>query len=215
MRRNAARVALLLCFAAGCARLPEYARPKVEVVGVATLAITDGIAYRKLTRDDFRAKDRPNSDSPDAERLSAFTCAYVVPHGEFLMDVRQDSVTGTFIARPRTIAFVATMDRDCSWWNPKQTGAPTAYVLQHEQIHFAIAEAAAHDLSSRSAELSASGDSFEAAQAALQRATDALIRAAEAQMGERNLRFDADTSGRYEPDLQQRWYDELNTELTR
>jgi len=34
-------------------------------------------------------------------------------------------------------------------------------------------------------------------------------------MTERNIDFDRDTSGRHDPELQQRWYDRVTAELSR
>ena len=46
---------------------------------------------------------------------------------------------------PRDLRFRAQMDRKCSWWNPKDLGFPQEYILEHEQIHFALCELGARD----------------------------------------------------------------------
>lgn len=205
----------LFSFAIACARLPDYAMPRVEVVEAAELARADGIPYRKLTRGDFRAKQAPIADASHAAQMSAFTCANVVPKGDIQMEMRQQSAGGGFVARPAKATFVATMDRNCSWWNPDPSGEASAYILQHEQIHFAIAEVAARDLTKRVRQLSATGDSAEQAASVLQRAIDDVFRVAMHEMTERNIAFDIDTSGRHDPELQQRWYDQVSRELAR
>ena len=50
------------------------------------------------------------------------------------------------MGRIKHIAFEATMNPKCSWWNPNLPRRKTAYVLQHEQIHFAISEIAARKI---------------------------------------------------------------------
>jgi predicted secreted Zn-dependent protease len=90
-----------------------------------------------------------------------------------------------------------------------------SYILQHEQIHFAIAELAARDLTKRVRQLSATGDSPEQTAAALQRAIDGVFRDVMEQMTERNTNFDLDTSGRHDPERQQRWLDQVSGELAR
>ncbi|MBS1107556.1 MAG: hypothetical protein H6Q91_3058 [Deltaproteobacteria bacterium] len=214
MSLRSARVALLLLTMA-CARLPEYAMPRVEVVEASQLAKTDGIAYRKLTRGDFRAKKAPLANASHAAQMSAVTCANVVPKGELQMELRQQSAGGAFVARPTRATFVARMDRNCSWWNPAPSGGVSTYILQHEQIHFAIAEVAARELTKRVRQLSATGDSAEQTAAALQRAIDGVFRDGMREMTERNIDFDRDTSGRHDPELQQRWYDRVTAELSR
>jgi hypothetical protein len=210
--------ALLLCAAAGCAsqRLPDYAMPQVEVVDAAKLAHSDGVAYHTLTRADFRGAKSPLPNAVEEAHMSAFTCANVVPvNRKVEMDVRQAKPGAPFVARPKAISFVAKMDRACSWWNPQQAAEGQAYVLQHEQIHFAIVELTARDLTRRARAAEASGDSPQAAVAALKRQLDAVFEAAIAAMSERNTRFDLDTSGRRDPQLQQRWFDDVSAELKR
>ena len=209
-------LALLLVAASGCARLPDYALPQVQIVDAKQLANTDGVPYHKLTRADFRGAKSPLPDARDEAHMSAFTCASVVPQQRQIeMDLRQEGPGEPFVARARKVAFVARMDRNCSWWNPQQPKEHQAYVLQHEQIHFAIVELAARDLTRRARQIAASGDSPEAAVAAAQREIDAVFHEAIDAMSARNTRFDLDTSGRREPELQQRWFDEVSAELKR
>ena len=213
-QRIAMAIALLLG-AAACGRLPDYALPKLQLADAAQLAHSDGVPYRQLTRADFRATAAPIDNARHAEHMSAFTCANVVPQGELQVEVRQAQPGGGFVARPKQLALIAKMDRNCSWWNPKLDNDQPDYVLQHEQIHFAIAEAGARELTKRVRAQSATGDSPEHAASALQRAIDQTFRDAIEAMTARNTEFDLSTSGRREPVLQQRWYDELNAELKR
>jgi len=214
LRWRSTRVALLL-FATACARLPDYAMPRVELVEAAQLAKTDGIPYRKLTRGDFRARKAPITDASHAAQMSAFTCANVVPKGAIQMELRQQPAERGFVARPAQASFVAKMDRNCSWWNPAPSDEASSYIIQHEQIHFAIAELAARDLTKRVRQLSATGDSPEQTAAALQRTIDGVLVDVMEQMTERNIDFDRDTSGRHDPKRQQRWYDRVTAELAR
>jgi hypothetical protein len=51
-----------------------------------------------------------------------------------------------FFGRIERLAFEAVMLPDRSWWNPKIPANMRGYVLQHEQIHFALMELAAQQL---------------------------------------------------------------------
>jgi hypothetical protein len=209
-------VALALSLASCAeARAPDYKEPTVRLVDPAQLAHRDALPYRTLMRADFRATAPPGDDALGAEHMSAYTCANVIPKGALLLEAQQAVPGGPFTARPQPIELIAVMDRDCSWWNPDQRGDQQAYVLQHEQIHFAITEATARELTRRIGALRATGDSAEAAAAALQRRIDGVSRDVTRAMTERHSDFDRDTSGRHEPALQQRWYDRLRTELQR
>lgn len=210
----AAALALSLASCAA-ARAADFRAPTVRLVDPAQLAHRDAVPYRALTRADFRAPAPPGDGAQAAEHMSAYTCANVIPTGALMLEARQDAAGGPFTARPQPIAMIAVIDRDCSWWNPDQREDQQAYVLQHEQIHFAITEAAARELTSRILGLSATGDTAEAATAALQRRIDGISRDATRAMAARHTDFDRDTSGRHEPALQQRWYDRLRAELGR
>ena len=64
-----------------------------------------------------------------------------------------DARLGRVRARVHNLAFTAFMDRDCSWWNPQYTGLPHEYILEHEQIHFALFEIAARRLNQQAARI--------------------------------------------------------------
>ena len=82
----------MLLLATGCARLPDYAMPRVELVEASQLAKTDGIPYRKLTRGDFRAKQAPiaNADHDNTSRRGT-TDRDV---GDSAVDLELDRMTG-------------------------------------------------------------------------------------------------------------------------
>ena len=90
-------------------------------------------------------------------------------------------------------------------------------MLEHEQIHFAIAESKARELNARSAELTASmratGDTQEEVRDAIQKKLDDVIRDALEDLLERNAKFDEDTSARYDPKKQGEWRRRLQSEL--
>jgi hypothetical protein len=199
---------------AACSGLPEYAEPQFAVMEAERYAATDVIAYRQLTRADFRASAPPPQVAAHASEFGAFTCANVVPveKGVFF-EVTPDPRGGPPRVRVQHAEFRAEMDRACSWWNPDpEAPLPAAYVLEHEQIHFALTELHARKLSDRIRGLEfdvEAGAGQQAVQAVLethlQRAGDELV--------EENTRFDRDTSGRYEPARQARWRADVEARL--
>jgi predicted transcriptional regulator len=136
------------------------------------------------------------------------------------------SITGTPQSNGETLysgkiqerlEFRAQMDRSRSWWNPTLEGVPEAYVLEHEQIHFAIAEAQAQKLNARADELTArmhaTGDSKDEVADAIKQKLDDVIRGALDELLERNRAFDEDTSARYDPKKQAEWLRRLTREI--
>jgi hypothetical protein len=175
----------------------------------------DRIAYRNVTPEDFRAAEPPPEMKQYAERMGAVTCAHVYtePDPQYFIEETPDGFHGAYM----NLDFVAKMDRECSWWNPKAATVPTEYILQHEQIHFALAESAARKLDRDAAkvvsDLRPKGKSQAAVEEVLVGTVEKMMKAAMSDLLERNLHFDQDTSNTYAPEKQQEWYDEVMREL--
>ncbi len=131
------------CVACG-GSLPKYAEPQGGEFDPASIQGKDMIAYRELVPEDFLAAEPPEDMRPYAERMGALTCTnvFTFPDPQFVLEQTENGYVGHYL----NLDFVAAMDRECSWWNPKDGSAPREYVLQHEQVHFALAESAAREL---------------------------------------------------------------------
>ena len=181
---------------------------------IAAPARSDEIAYRAIHQSDFRAKAPPAEGSVHAERMGAYTCGRVIP--EAPIAIRIEPADHGFAARAPSFRVRGVMDRDCSWWNAALRNAqPPAYILQHEQIHFALIALAARDLEARGRALVERGATIEAAHAAFQRLLEDLQRDVAKKLQARSDAFDRDTSGVYAPDAQRRWLDRVTAELAR
>lgn len=201
--------------------MPEYAAPKGGVVDAGKLDSSDVISYRALTRADFRGTQAPTEFAAVAERVGAATCGQVRTTADtlFLLNWRQESPDSQkqHWVEVKKLGFMALMDRRCSWWNEKLAARAPEYVLQHEQIHFALYELGARQLNasvdSIKRGMTARGTSREEVQAQAQRAlNEALTRATE-DLLDRNRDFDQDTSLGYRPDRQRDWLRKVLTEL--
>lgn len=224
MRRASLRVGLFplgivpLLIACGSA-LPEYAAPKRMDVDYSQLASRDTIRYRKLTRDDFRGTEPPAAFAAVAARLGAATCGHLVlPPAKLLIKTRTAADGDTeYEVVVESLEFYAEMDRDCSWWNPKFSGLKHDYVLEHEQIHFALFEVQARRLRASIPELKAyvrsTGSSSQEVQAAAQKKLNETLEEHMAEVMDRNRAFDEDTSLGYNPKKQKEWLERVNAEL--
>ena len=205
----------------GCATLPEYAAPKGGVVDAGKLDSTDVISYRQLTRADFRGTQAPPEFAPVAARVGAATCGQVrtTPDTAFLINWRQAAPNAEkrHWVQVKKLEFMALMDRHCSWWNEKAASRAPAYVLQHEQIHFALYELGARKLNASvdaiSRDMTAEGSSQQAVQDRAQKALNAALQKATDELLERNRDFDQDTSLGYRPDRQRAWLRTVTQEL--
>jgi hypothetical protein len=212
---------LLALTLSGCSTLPEYAAPKGGVIDAGKLDSTDVIGYRALTRADFRGTHAPHEFAAVADRVGAATCGQVrtTDDTSILLNWRQASPTSPrrHWVEVKKLGFIALMDRRCSWWNDRRAARAPGYVLQHEQIHFALYELGARKLNAEVAaitrDMTREGESQEEVKAHAERAlSDALTRATEALL-ERNREFDEDTSLGYRPDRQRAWLKRVLDEL--
>ena len=200
--------------------LPSYAAPQARRFGGAQDLDSDVIRYRRLTREDFRGSEPPPEFAPQRDRIGAATCAYLAPLPEMsiaLVTVASSGAETRYRATPEGVGFRALMNRDCSWWNAEQTRLPPDYVLEHEQIHFALLEIHARRLDARAAELAqgataSSSDPDEAVRLAHAK-LEAELSTALAKAMQRQREFDEDTSMGFRPDRQAVWLERVRTEL--
>jgi hypothetical protein len=212
---------LLVVGLAGCSRLPAYARPQGALMDPSSTADEDLIEYRTLTKADFQGP-KPNGEAAEhVDAMGAQTYAIVRPDPNIkLLVTGRERANGVMHYSGKLTAplhFRAQMDRKKSWWNPTLRDVPESYVLQHEQIHFAIAALEAQGLNDRAAALTSSihaeGDSEGEVKSAIQEKLDAIIRGALDRLIERNGKFDEDTSARYVPKKQDEWWRRVSSEL--
>jgi hypothetical protein len=212
---------LLLLALGACSRLPSYARPQGSLMDPSTIDGEDLIEYRALTRADFMGEKPVGEAAQHVDAMGAQTYAIVRPDPNLKI-----LITGTREADGDTryrgklesrLHFRAEMDRRRSWWNPNLKEVPEEYVLQHEQIHFAIAALEAQHLNASAAELTArmhaEGDSQEEVRDAIQAKLDAVIKEALERLIDQNGKFDEDTSARYDPKKQDAWWRRVKSAL--
>lgn len=172
------------------------------------------IGYRELTPSDFLAAQPPEDMRRYAERMGAVTCTnvFTFPDPQFVLEQSESGYRGHYL----NLDFVAAMDRECSWWNPKDGSPPREYVLQHEQVHFALAESAARELNRKAEDVlrrEIRGSSLKEVETEMRGIVQKMMSEAIEDLLERNLDFDRDTSNKYAPEVQARWYEEVMEEL--
>lgn len=220
------RFAVLLLAAVVVAGPSRAAAPggqaRLRAFDPALLETGDLILYRDLDRGDFRALEPPAEAVGLHAQLGAVTCVFLAadPDAYIYSSPRGlDLEFGQFRARIENLGFIAYMDRECSWWNPASLTLPADYILQHEQIHFALFEIAARRLDSRAAELmrefeTVSTNQEQGVDAIHERLDTELLRAMN-EVVTRNNDFDRDTSMTYRQDRQSAWWDTVTVELER
>jgi hypothetical protein len=200
--------------------LPEYAAPRGGVVDRSRLDASDVIAYRTLERADFKSQRPPPEFGPEGGRLSAATCAYILTTPDTQVMLQPVPARGgkvVYRARPRQLRFEARMDRNCSWWNPQDRGVPEEYILEHEQIHFALFELEARRLNAEVPQIEkhmhATADSSEEAVRVVEGRLAEQIQSRMQGILARSREFDEDTSMSHAPEQQRRWWERVHAEL--
>jgi hypothetical protein len=182
---------------------------------------TDVIAYRTLRREDFKGRVAPPAFAAVADRVGAATCGEILTHDS--THIKVETVVGLgaplFEASIHGLEFLAQMDRRCSWWNRAADHSETqaAYVLEHEQIHFALFELGARRMNAEreamALRMRSRGATQEEAIAKGQQRLQQEVSAAVQSTLDRNRDFDEDTSLGYALEDQQRWWETVQREL--
>ncbi|WP_028584612.1 hypothetical protein [Desulfogranum mediterraneum] len=219
--KRTARLAPVLVFTlfllSGCAELPDYAAPRILPPSGEAVA---SFSYRQLTRDDFRSPRDPVSDKDQDHRLNARSTLQIQPAASTRITITHSSYQGRrlYFATVNKLRFQAVFVPEHSWWNPEIAAEQAAYVLQHEQIHFALMELAARRLN---AQLESSPPApptiieYSAAQAqgAIMAWIQELIAGHHQEIIAEHTSFDRDTSLYFSPQWQQRWWQDVQQRL--
>ena len=199
--------------------LPSYAAPQGGLATGEEIASGDLIPYRTLTRADFLASAPAGNASAHTDKVGALTHALIKHEPDIAFEGREiTSPNGDrrVEGRIKNLAFRAWMDRSRSWWNPKPGQAPESYVLQHEQIHFAIVEIEARKMNAEGALLmqeTFKAKSSQEIQKKLEAAVTEIIKDGMDRVLERSTDFDEDTSINYDPKKQNEWWQRVQSEL--
>ncbi len=210
---------LLLGFTHGCVTLPEYGKPRFVAPGVDNPGNKEGFTYRKLERKDFQASSLPEASRQYSHNIGAQSCVTIRPSEDAKITIVQSHYdTMLFFAGTlKQVSFEAIFVPDCSWWNPAIPTDKEEYVLQHEQIHFALAELAARELTSKAVDemnsyLAIGNDHKEVQEEIAKKLRGMGEETMQVSLKEHTA-FDEDTSLFYDPRVQKRWLQNVNIRL--
>ena len=212
-------LSLWLALTLACARLPEYAKPRIVQAHDQRETLVTGFPYRPLTPEDFRAASLSEDLAEHAERINAHATIRIRVTADSSFRITSGDFNGQnyFFGSIRHLAFEAVMLPDRSWWNPKIPANRRDYVLQHEQIHFALTELAARKLTSDTRKWASDvlvvEPTPQAVLVELARQINDRINAAMKASLKRQAQFDEDTSMAYNQKWQNWWSFTVEEEL--
>jgi len=210
-------VPLGLILLVGCSRLPAYSQPRVEISNASRA--TQGISYRELTIADFHAPELPKDLVSYGQHLNAHTSVAIRtrPVAKYLFSYQDSDGSQLRCGHAENLGFEAVMLPEKSWWSPTLATDKEAYVLQHEQVHFALMEVAARQLNRRAAkerdQLTACAADVEAVTKRLSAILDRWMAESQKETLKQHGEFDEATSRLYALKVQQWWYDRAMKEL--
>ncbi len=202
-----------------CASLPDYARPQFHIFAEGGTTLQRGFGYRKLTIADFQALSLPIDIRRYSHNLQARSCIAINPDSNFKILVNRVVFSGkvVYVGGFTHISFHAVFKPLCSWWNPQIPAQRRGYVLQHEQIHFALAEITSHKMTRRAnKELAGSlafGQTYEEVQKELIKQVMRLSQETMKADLRLHTAFDDDTSAFFDPKAQKLWLEKVEKEL--
>jgi len=210
---------LLLVFALpGCSPLPHYALPQTRKSDKRVTG--EVINYRRLTIDDFQSYLPPEHIEAHYHKINAHTAVILqLREGAKIVIERlpATSLGLNYRVYGTDLAFDAVMVPERSWWNPDVPKKLTGYVLQHEQIHFALMEITARQLNRKLAREREAFDILTNNTGEAKQQIAGRIDRMLAQANEQTLRdhtaFDEDTSGIIDRKAQNRWYAKVTDQL--
>jgi hypothetical protein len=205
----------------GCSRLPDSAAPKGGLVEAGSVDLSDAIPYRTLTRADFKGTKAPAPFAAVADRVGAATCGNVLTTPDTQLAIVGEGVQGggmRYRVSVKQLRFLALMDRSCSWWNDGVAAFAPDYVLEHEQIHFALYELGARRLNASASDIARDMQNEGSSKEDVQREAEQTLRQAvldevETILAE-NREFDEDTSLGYKPERQKVWLAKVTSQLS-
>ena len=109
--------AWVLVLASACAPLPEYARPRGQLLEMTGPPGAHLVGYRALSREDFQAVGLPEHRGEPHGRLGAFLCAGIYPAAESrLVAEPVFTADGRILYRmaARALSYRAMVDPGCS-----------------------------------------------------------------------------------------------------
>ncbi len=201
----------------GCSRLPTYGQPRVEISNA--FRTSQVISYRELTIADFRAPALPKDLLSHEQDLNAH-CSVAIrtrPGATYLFSFQKSDAGQLRCGHAENLGFEAAMLPEKSWWSSTLAADKETYVLQHEQVHFALMEVAARQLNRRAAleryQLTACAADAEAVINRISATIDRWMAESQKETLKQHGEFDEATSRLYSLKVQQWWYDRAMKEL--
>lgn len=202
-----------------CSVGADYASPYLQKSTNYSISEGSGIAYRALAIEDFHAPELANKDQDGRHDIHAQSCIRMHVSKDSAMEITPVAIEGLprYSGRMLGASFEALFQPSCSWWNPAVPEEKKDYVLQHEQVHFALSELSARRLSQHvAAEMQGvvvTGKTYEDVQAGLNAKFERVASTVLQDELKHHIQFDEETSLLFDRSAQEAWLDRVELQL--
>ncbi len=180
--------------------LPAVARGSGDVLGAPSFDHATETTYRAVTWDDFKGKGARPPGWSRWQQSSFAHIATALRVSKYRVEERQQD--GEWLATAVGFRPYAIMNKDFS---AVKHGSRNPYTLNHEQLHFDIAETKARQLAVELADFTGRGGSAEEAREDLTRRFQERLDAGIKELGELQDRYDGETAHGSKKKQQKKW----------
>ncbi len=206
---------IFLLFLSSCARLPDYATPKLSTHAPNTTSFS----YKTLSIKDFRATSPDGISIKNQQHLQARSSIQIKPHASTKIVIIRSTHKGVplYWGNISDLSFGAFFIPEYSWWNPAVKQRNKKYVLQHEQIHFALMELSARkineEIKNHREGLPFVENTEKEVQRQLQQWIKNIVQKHQTEILAEHTKFDEDTSLFHSPKTQKKWWHDMEKRL--
>lgn len=219
MKLGCGLVAGLFCvFLAGCVGVENSGSEHVLSRG-SKYAVTDkSFSYRQLRIEDFQAEALDRGIGSSIHHVQARSCVSIQTAADMRIRVTETKAKEKrYTGMLSNISYQAIFEPYCSWWNPSIVKDRVPYVLEHEQIHFALTELSARRLNKKIQKSftpeTVHGQTAQEVEGKLREKVRAASKSAIALSSVDQRAFDEQTSYVYRPQEQLKWLKDVNRKL--
>ncbi|WP_136808990.1 hypothetical protein [Desulfosediminicola flagellatus] len=202
-----------------CSVGEEYAPPYLQQSNNYSIPEGNGISYRTLSIEDFHAPALPNKQRDGRHNIHAQSCIRMHVSEDSVMEVSPVTIgdQSLYEGRMVRVLFQALFEPSCSWWNPEVPEEKMNYVLQHEQVHFALSELSARVLSQNVARKMqgyvVTAHTYDEVNSRLNAQFESVAAAAMRDELKHHIQFDEDTSLVFDRNAQDEWLERVELRL--
>ncbi|WP_136797802.1 hypothetical protein [Desulfosediminicola ganghwensis] len=202
----------------GCGGVSDRGSENVLSKGSKYAVRDNSFAYRQLKIEDFKAEALDRGPGNVVHHVQARSCISIQTAADTRIRSKATEKQGKeYVGTLSNVRYQAIFEPYCSWWNTGVAENRVEYILEHEQIHFALTELSARKLNERVQQSfnakTIYGSTVQEVEDKLRDKVRLASKKAIAMSSNDHSDFDNQTSFVYEPEKQQSWLENVTRRL--